>query len=146
MSIPSEYFGSLFNLALEFGWKPRGTEHNVGLYRTELERMGMRGEQLASRLAADVAEWDGTYSGNDWQWVTTADAIGWADALTRAIPQITQDATWVARTVCRRLPDGTQVWVLREVHEMTAIELLAGHQSLVWEFIQLCRAGAFQIG
>lgn len=146
MSVPSEYFASLFNLGRQFGWDPRGTEYNVELYRGQLERMALRGEQLASCLAAEVANWDGTYTGNDWQCVTAADAIAWAAALTRALPHVTQDATWVAKTVSRRLPDGTPVWVLREGWEMTAVELLGGWQDLIWEFILLCRAGSFRIG
>ena len=66
---------TVLKIAFKHGWKPAGTEHPAW--------RGSDGEP--SQLWVDPEEWDGTYCGNDGQYVTPEDALNLADALDRAI-------------------------------------------------------------
>lgn len=83
--------GKLFHLGQQHGWTPRGTDFNVAMGRQELQSSGVPDEQIDASLAAAAAGWSGSYSGNDCQVVTAVDAIAWAAALQRALPQLAED-------------------------------------------------------
>ena len=83
-------WSKILKLASEYGWKPRGTEperwHDAATGR------------LCEQLSPNPDEWDGSYSSNDFQWVTDEDAANIAYALEQAlddIPDFDTGEKWV---------------------------------------------------
>ena len=66
------------NLAVEYGWEPTGTEHPA--WRNS--------DGTPSDRWVDPEDWDGSYFGNEGQYVTPSDAENLAKALERTIEKL----------------------------------------------------------
>jgi hypothetical protein len=138
----------MLELAYGYGWKLAGTEPGQWVDR-------LTGE-LGEQMYPNPDEWDGSYFGNCFQWVTDEDAAHIADALEQAlddIPDFDTDEKWVeygptnlpTSPVERSLvEEGFAVSGPNE--SLSPPEFFSGEdKQKVREFIAYCRAGAFCI-
>ena len=138
----------VLELAYEYGWQPAGTEPGQWIDSSTGE--------LDEQMSPNPDEWDGSYFGNCFQWVTDEDAAHIADALEPAlddIPDIDTGEKWVEYgptdmptvTVERSLVDeGFTISVPNK--SLSSLEFFSGERNQqVRDFIAYCRAGAFYI-
>src|SRR5687768_2996158 len=76
------HWGKARELGVRYGWKPCGTESPPPPEGYE-----------------EYGEWSGTYTTNDYQSVTAADAAAWADALEAAMEDIPRHDALAHKTV-----------------------------------------------
>jgi hypothetical protein len=145
LSVSQPLLAHTYDLAVQFGWRPQGTDWNVHVERASLERAGVSPHQIDAELASAAAARSGLYLSNDYQIVTAADAVCWAAALQRALPHIPENNHFVQKMMWKWFPERGWVWSERSAHEFTPLEYLAGRKNLIWQFIQLCRDGEFEI-
>src|SRR5215211_4100011 len=135
----------ILELAYEYGWKPQGTE--PGQWYDE------NGE-LCKQLSPDPDTWSGTYFSNECQWVTEEDAANIADALQRALDDISDFDTDEKRAeygpgelptslIERSLVERGSV-VNAPNASLSPVEYFSGEaKQRVRDFIRFCRAGEF---
>jgi hypothetical protein len=144
----------VLELADRYGWKPAGTEPGRWVDPST--------GKLDKQLSPDPEEWDGSYFGNSFQWVTDEDAARIADALERAlddIPDFDAAEKWVEYGPTDIGPTDLPIGPVERslVEEGIAISVPNGSLSpleyfsgedkpVVRAFIAYCRAGEFYLG
>ena len=86
------------NLAVEYGWEPTGTEHPA--WRNS--------DGTPSDRWVDPEDWDGSYFGNEVQYVTPSDAENLAKALERTIEELPGDERSTSFSGITQLKSKTQ--------------------------------------
>ena len=119
-------------LAHQFGWQPMGTE------APDWEVLG-----ADPPIHVNYPDWDGTYCGNEGQWVNDRDARNIASALERALEHIPDhDAIEDEIGLIQDEPVNDHDTACN----MSAIECFSGQgKKKVQEFIAFCKMGGFSI-
>jgi hypothetical protein len=139
----------VLELAFEYGWKPAGTEPGRWVDPSTGE--------LDKQMSPNPDEWDGTYFGNESQWVTDEDAAHIADALEQAlddIPDFDTGEKWVMYGPTNVPTSPVERSLVEEGFavsgpngSLSPLEYFSGEdKQLVRDFIPFCRTGAFYIG
>lgn len=84
----------LLYLAEKFGWEPQGTilKANIQYWiRSGGSDEPQTDQELWRRVEDDVKNWCGSYTSNEFQWVTEEDAHNLAAALERALEEIEEN-------------------------------------------------------
>lgn len=136
---------SLLLLAHRYGWKPAGTTLSEEFLRAEMKGGKLKGRSLDEAIATAKTAWQGTYFSNDLQCVSDEDAIGIADALSRAFPDLPEAEQELKMTVLEH-PDGGSLTYPDLKCDATVMAVFSGaNRTYVKEFIAFCRRGGFCI-
>jgi hypothetical protein len=156
----------LLRLARRYGWRPAGTEPNPhppprgarGEGRRDVEdgregdaARGIGGDRGSpeSTEADKGREWSGTYFWSSGRRVTTADALGLADALEAALPDLPpREPGHKLKTRFYETGEGKPIKSsgLRDGASLNLLEWFSGKgRQRIRDFIRFCRAGGFVI-
>lgn len=131
----------VLELAYRYGWVPAGTE---------LDHFGKVDEELAEQYRHPYEDWDGTYFGNSFQWVTAEDAANIAQALERALEDIPDEDT--VSELAARLSFELEGAGVRSIDKelekrISVLDWFSGEEGkqFLREFIAFCRVGGFRI-
>ncbi len=129
-----EYYWRVLELAEINGWEPEGTT----LPKWLLEEYGWQ-------------DWDGDYYGNDYQVVNGEDAANLAQAVERGLDDIPDEAVCTLPELkCVQLvvPNGIVMHGATPgaYDDRDIISFLAGDKQRLREFIDFCKAGAYETG
>ena len=125
---------NLLKLAYEYGWEPAGTEL---LLADVVYVNGKVDYEATERFNAPRKDydWDGSYFGSDFQFVTDEDAANIADALERAIDDIPNQQAYTRRDI-----RGDRIYSMSPKAYFSGAD-----KQRVETFIEFCRGGGFMI-
>jgi hypothetical protein len=123
---------AVLELAYEHGWEPAGTKApEFTFYAPD----GVTVDEVETRTWRQLyRDWNGSYFGNAFQVVSDEDAANIAEALERALDDVSDEGGG------RHLLPPAQHQAARRG------ELSQEDKDYLQEFIKFCRAGAFSIG
>jgi hypothetical protein len=137
-----EGWREVLELAYQYGWEPAGTELPEYSFYNQDGTVNL-GRTRAYR--EDAKDWDGSYFGNEGQWVTEEDAARIADALERALTHIPDEETVGMQPALKTYDTGGGQSSAASIDVPNADWFSGDDKPYLRDFITYCRAGGFAI-